>query len=171
MGDCTGLWRRTLLIDADGTRDTGTDVVWLQGLSAYVDSRGFAGVLRQRGRVFQWQRDIDTGPTPPTPDVGTMHRDGDTLVEEGVHSDYVEHWVRDPGPGAPVWAATLRSPLGAALLLRVGDTFGWATPRGVTVDRVNSPRWAELAPERMNGQLRADGVRWSLLSGEGNLGL
>ncbi|MDT5014507.1 MAG: hypothetical protein QOD39_667, partial [Mycobacterium sp.] len=47
MADCAGLWRRTLLIEADGSRDSGTGVLWLQGLTTYVDSRGFAGRLDQ----------------------------------------------------------------------------------------------------------------------------
>ena len=38
VSDCVGLWRRTLLIDADGTSDTGTDVTWLQGITAYIDT-------------------------------------------------------------------------------------------------------------------------------------
>lgn len=171
LGDCTGLWRRTLLIEADGSRDAGTDVVWLQGISSYVDSRGFAGVLHRRGDVFEWQRDIDTAPAGPTPDVGAMRWDGEVLVETGVHADYVEHWERDAGAVAPVWATTLSSPHGPALLMRVGELFGWATPEGVTVDRVGGRRWTDLAAVRMDGDLRANGVRWSVLSCEGNVGL
>ncbi|WP_422748561.1 hypothetical protein ACN27E_09650 [Mycobacterium sp. WMMD1722] len=179
LGDCTGLWRRTLLIEADGSRDVGTDVCWLQGISCYVDSRGFAGVLHRRGDVFEWQRDIDididsdsdTAPPEPTPDVGEMHWDGDVLVEKGVHADYVEHWVRDAGPVTPVWAMTLGSPHESALLIQVGQAFGWAGPQGVTIGRVGDGRWGRLAAERMDGQLRADGVRWSVLSSEGNVQL
>jgi hypothetical protein len=171
LGDCTGLWRRTLLIEPDGTRDTGTDVVWLQAESAYADSRGFAGVLHQRGDVFEWQRDIDTQPPEPMPDVGAMHWDGDVLVEKGVHADYVEHWVRDPGPQRPRWAMTLTSRLGAGLLLRVGDMFAWATTAGVVIDQVGGQQWDGLAPERMNGDLRANGVRWSVQKCEGNVEL
>ena len=99
IAECTGLWRRTLLIDADGSRDTGGDVRWLQGITAYVDSRGFAGPLHQRGNVFEWHRDVDLEPPGPFPDAGAMHWDGDVLVETGVHEDYVEHWVRDAGLG------------------------------------------------------------------------
>jgi hypothetical protein len=52
---------------------------------------------------------------------------GDTLVEVGVHEDYVEHWVRDDGAASPCWALTLGAADGGeALLLRVGDKFGWA---------------------------------------------
>jgi hypothetical protein len=171
LGDCTGLWRRTLLIEPDGSRDTGTGVVWLQAFSTYADSRGFAGVLHRRGDVFEWQRDIDTGPPQSDPDVGTMRRDGDVLVETGVHADYVEHWVRDPGRGSPVWSLTLSSAQGAALLLRVGDMFGWATPQGVTIERVDGPRWVALAPGLIDGHLHADGNVWSVSSDEGDVEL
>ena len=40
MAECSGLWRRTLLIDSDGSRDKSTNVAWLQGITAYVDTRG-----------------------------------------------------------------------------------------------------------------------------------
>ena len=59
MTECSGLWRRTLLIKSDGSRDTGTDVAWLQGITAYADTRGFAGRLSQHDDVFEWQRLID----------------------------------------------------------------------------------------------------------------
>ncbi len=59
IADCTGLWRRTLLVEADGSRDTGTNVQWLQGISMFVDLRGpggegFAGLLSRRDDVFEW---------------------------------------------------------------------------------------------------------------------
>ena len=71
--DCAGLWRRTLLIEADGSRDTGTDVTWLQGITAYVDTRGFAGTLSQSDNVFEWHRSVDLEPPGPFPDAGSMH--------------------------------------------------------------------------------------------------
>ncbi|BBZ07080.1 hypothetical protein MDOR_12490 [Mycolicibacterium doricum] len=171
LGDCRALWRRTLLIEADGSRDTGTDVLWLQGISAYVDSRGFAGELLRSGDVFEWRRDIDIEPPQPGPDVGTMRWDGDTLVETGMHDDYVEHWVRDPGPATPCWALTLRSPRGGALLLRVGAMFGWAAADTVVVDRTDGPQWAALDLAQAAGELHANGVRWSVERSEGNVEL
>ena len=102
IADCSGLWRRSLLIGADGTRDTGGDVRWLQGLTGYVDSRGFAGRLEQQGDVFHWLRDVDLEPPGPFPDEGAMHWDGEVLVETGVHQVYAEHWVREDGPTTPV---------------------------------------------------------------------
>ena len=109
LSRCAGLWRRTLLIEEDGSHVTGGDVRWLQGDAAYVDSRGFGGRLIQSDDVFEWHRMVDLEPPGPFPDAGVMHWDGAILVETGVHADYVEHWVRDDGPASPRWALTLRS--------------------------------------------------------------
>ncbi|WP_216896966.1 hypothetical protein [Nocardia alni] len=155
MARCRGLWRRTLLIEADGTSDRRTDVRWLQGHTRFVDLRrpaprpdfggvrckaelgaqqqdwlirqdGFAGELTQSGDVFHWQRHIELHPPGPFPDEGRMSLSADVLVEKGVHADYVEHWTRDTDPGA-CWALDMASDTGGrALLLRVGDMFGWA---------------------------------------------
>jgi hypothetical protein len=120
MAECSGLWRRTLLINADGSRDTGTDVAWLQGITVYVDTRGFAGRLGQRGDVFEWRRLIDVEPPGPFPDAGRMRWESGVLIEVGVHHDYVEHWVREDDHAAPSWALFL----GNALLVRAGAHFG-----------------------------------------------
>ena len=105
MTECSGLWRRTVLIDSDGSHDTSTGVAWLQGITAYADTRGFAGRLSQHDDVFEWQRLIDIQPPGPFPDAGRMRWEAGVLVEVGVHEDYVEHWVRDDGPAAPCWGA------------------------------------------------------------------
>jgi hypothetical protein len=109
MTECTGLWRRTLLIDSDGSQDIGTGVAWLQGITAFVDTRGFAGRLNQHGDVFEWQRLIDIEPPGPFPDAGRMRWEVSVLIEVGVHQDYVEHWVRHAGPAAPCWALACRT--------------------------------------------------------------
>lgn len=166
--DCTGLWRRTLLVGADGSEDTGTDVVWLQGHSAYVDSRGFAGTLHQRGDVFEWHRDIDLEAPGPFPDAGEMRWDGETLIETGVHEVYVEHWVRDGGPTTPNGTMFLRGPHGTpGLLVRVGGFFGWAGGAAVVIDAVGGPRWRALALNSSTNQIGADGVRWIIERSEG----
>jgi hypothetical protein len=151
MAECVGLWRRTLLIDADGSRDTTTDVRWLQGLTAFVDLRrpvppdpaaqdGFAGRLQQHDDVFEWTRFVGLRPAGEHPDAGRMRWDGDVLVETGVHDDYVEHWVLEPAAG-PCWALNLFDPdSGEALLLRVGEHFGWAqrgSPKTAGVDEIS----------------------------------
>lgn len=172
MSGCSGLWRRTLLIEADGSHVTGGDVLWLQGDSAYVDSRGFGGRLEQRGEVFEWHRMVDLEPPGPSPDAGAMHWDGETLVETGVHADYVEHWVRDDGPSDPCWALTLRSEIaGDALLLRVGVVFGWACPIAVTLGTVGGAEWEALAPKLSDDELRVNGARWTIVQSEGSVEL
>jgi hypothetical protein len=172
LSRCAGLWRRTLLIEADGSHVTGGDVRWLQGESAYIDSRGFGGRLEQRDNVFEWHRMIDLEPPGPFPDVGAMHWDGDTLVETGVHADYVEHWVRDDGPASPRWALTVRSvDAGDALLLRVGAVFGWACATAVTLGAVGGAEWEALAPKLSDGEVRVNGARWTVEQSEGDVEL
>jgi hypothetical protein len=172
MSRCSGLWRRTLLIEADGSHVTGGDVRWLQGDTAYIDSRGFGGRLQQHGDVFEWHRMVDLEPPGPFPDAGEMHWDGDTLVETGVHADYVERWVRDAGSSAPCWALTLRSERdGDALLMRVGGVFGWASATAVVVADVGGHEWEALAPRVIDGEVRANGARWTTLRSEGDVEL
>jgi hypothetical protein len=167
---CSGLWRRTLLIGADGSRDTGTDVTWLQSISGYVDSRGFAGTLHQRDDVFEWHRDVDLEPPGPFPDAGAMRWDGDVLIETGVHEHYVEHWVRDEGPRTPSGTVFLSAPDGGAgLLVRVGDLFGWAGAGTVLIDAVGGPGWDALAIEVSGDHVQANGVRWNIVRSEGNV--
>src|SRR5580765_2420592 len=101
VGKLGGLWRRSLIARADGTRDTDTWVRWLQGPGGYIDLRqpagrpdftgvrclrdltmtqldwlaaqdGFAGQLLVHDGVFEWRRDIDFQPPGPTPDRGWL---------------------------------------------------------------------------------------------------
>jgi hypothetical protein len=172
MATCSGLWRRTLLIEADGSNVTGGDVRWLQTQVAYVDSRGFGGRLEQREDVFEWHRTVDLQPQGPMPDAGEMRWEGATLVETGVHADYIEHWVRDEGPVEPCWALTLRSDdAGDALLLRVGPAFGWASPTQVTLATVGGGEWEALAPDLSGDEIRVNGARWTIVQSEGDVEL
>ncbi|BBY60730.1 hypothetical protein [Mycolicibacterium sarraceniae] len=188
IAQCAGLWRRTLLIEADGSRDTGTDVVWLQGLSLFVDLRGpgegFAGQLDQRLDVFEWHRLVDLKPAGP-PDAGRMSWAGKTLVEVGVHADYTEHWEREPGPAEPVWGLLVCAPDdGAGVLVRVGDRFGWAYQRAgiadVALGTVTGSAWrievsadpsrvgTSVNPRLESGQLRVDDdIDWEINESEG----
>jgi len=127
MSDCVGSWRRTLLVNLDGSRDTTTDVRWLQGITAFVDSRGFGGWLNQRADVFEWSHFVNVQASEAHPDAAVMRWDDNTLIETGVYTDYIEHWDRDLSAAAsPCWALTLCSAEGNdALLLRVGNLFGW----------------------------------------------
>jgi hypothetical protein len=193
MSECVGLWRRTLLIDTDGSRDTITDVRWLQGITGFVDLRrpadpaawdGFAGRLYQDGDVFEWDRFTGLQPQEQ-PDAGRMHWDGDILVETGVHADYVEHWVLEPAPG-PCWALSLGGALGGqALLLRVGPHFGWArsTADGVeiTLGSVTDAGWivadssdrarhgVDLVPALRAGELAVSDGIWTITDSEGEV--
>jgi hypothetical protein len=167
MTECTGLWRRTLLIDSDGSQDIGTGVAWLQGITAFVDTRGFAGRLNQHGDVFEWQRLIDIEPPGPFPDAGRMRWEASVLIEVGVHQDYVEHWVRQAGPAAPCWALFVQN----AILMRAGAQFGWADRSGVVLDTIGGPQWTALHPHVNGDDLVANGVRWSIEDSEGDVDL
>jgi hypothetical protein len=134
-----GLWRRSLLQLADGSRDTATAVHWLQGEGAFVDLRqppglpvcaaaralddlsfedclalaaqqGFAGRLQPAADAFEWIRTIDYQPASPHADAGSLAFEGGLLVERGRDIDYLEHWHREPSdPIAPFAACALRA--------------------------------------------------------------
>jgi hypothetical protein len=158
-----GLWRRSLIVRADGTRDTETWVRWLQGPSLYADLRqpagrpdftgvrclrdltmrqldwmagqdGFAGQLRVDDGIFEWRRDIDYQPPGPTPDRGSLQRDGDVMIEAGYHSPYIEHWHPDAPPVPPFRALRLHDAATGCMgqIVRAGSLFAYA--RGRTVE-------------------------------------
>ncbi|MDD2704667.1 MAG: hypothetical protein PHU07_04950 [Acidocella sp.] len=140
VGDLAGLWTRSLLVLPDGTRDTATEVVWLQGPGGYADLRqapgqpdfshvrclddltaadcawlatqqGFAGTLSCADGYFEWGREIDYQPPAAQPDSGRLFWQGDILVETGRYADYLERWHRDPACGvAPCGEVALVSP-------------------------------------------------------------
>jgi hypothetical protein len=167
MTECSGLWRRILLINSDGSRDASTEVVWLQGITAYADTRGFAGRLSQHGDVFEWQRLIDVDPPGPFPDAGRMRWESRLLIEVGVHEDYVEHWELQDGPTAPCWALFAEH----AMLLRVGEHFCWADRNGVVLGRIGGTQWITLDPCVSGYDLVANGVRWAIEDSEGDVNL
>ena len=125
LSEMPGMWRRSLLIHADGTRDFTTQVRWLQSKSLFVDLRqaaalpdflhlrclndlgheecaqlaaqeGFAGRFAASGEYFEWQRWIDFQPRSAIADAGRLWWEDGTLVETGRDVPYVEHWMRDP---------------------------------------------------------------------------
>lgn len=117
-----GLWRREELVDAEGRRDTSTEVYWLQSHGLYVDLRvpagcpdahdgattpewlaryrdwlarqeGFAGMLDVQGDLCHWQRVLDLQPPGDFDDRGRVFfTDAAHMVETGIHGDYVERW-------------------------------------------------------------------------------
>jgi hypothetical protein len=150
-----GRWERSLLRTAGGRVDPAAGAVWLQGPSLFVDLRmaaglpaeGFAGEFTQSGQVFEWRHEIDLVPRA-APDTGTLHWEGERLVELGVHEDYAEHWHRAPAPAGPCWGLRLAGRGGRrAILVRVGADAGWACGPG--------PGPAEVSLARIRG-----GVAW-----------
>ena len=136
-----GMWRRSLIIQADGARDFTTQVRWLQAQSLFVDLRqsaqladfprlrclndlgmeeclqlatqeGFAGRFGFDGECFEWRRLIDFQPPGLVADAGRLWWEDEVLIEAGRDVPYVEHWMRDP--------TVVTRPL-AALLLREQD--------------------------------------------------
>jgi hypothetical protein len=130
----TGLWRRSLIIWPDGSRDVTTQVRWLQGSRAYIDLRqpsplpdfpnkrgiadmsmddcailgrqeGFAGHFIFDGSHFEWQRHIDFQSKPLYSDVGSLWWEGNILIERGRDVDYIEHWHRDDSSAVATTAA------------------------------------------------------------------
>ncbi|MGF7237503.1 MAG: hypothetical protein ACQSGP_21450 [Frankia sp.] len=112
MGELVGLWRRCLLVGPDDSRDTETEVTWLQGDRAYVDLRrpvgtpgcfgvrglrqltisqllalaeqeGFAGWLEPAGGFFEWRRVVDLQPPSKHPDAGSLRLQGQRRCDHG----------------------------------------------------------------------------------------
>ncbi|HEX3836761.1 MAG TPA: hypothetical protein VHW25_07340 [Steroidobacteraceae bacterium] len=125
LADMPGMWNRSLIIQADGVRDSSSRVRWLQARTLFVDLRqsaalpdfpqlrclndltfadctqlarqqGFAGRLRFDGDCFEWLRLIDFQPASLSADAGRLRWENQTLIEAGRDVPYVEHWMRDP---------------------------------------------------------------------------
>jgi hypothetical protein len=119
--------------DPDGRIDSTTRVLWLQTQSLYADLRvpagldcrpevrgfedldhaelvalaglnGFAGTLDFDGAICRWHRELDYRPPGGPADEARAALDGDTLIETGLHADYVEDWHRQTPAGAPLIA-------------------------------------------------------------------
>ncbi|MFG1391486.1 hypothetical protein [Xanthobacter agilis] len=132
-----GLWRRSLIVQPDGRRDTTTEVYWLQGPEHYIDLRqpadrpsfagvralrdltapqigwlarqdGFAGRLVKAGAFFEWQRHLDFQPPSALADAGRLWLEDGIMKEEGRDVPYLEHWHRAEGDRTPAAAFILR---------------------------------------------------------------
>ena len=140
LAEMVGMWRRSLIIHADGSRDATTQVRWLQAQRLCVDLRqdaqlpdfmhldcqddlgpadcaqlagqqGFAGHFGFDAEYFQWQRLIDFQPRGPFADAGRLWWEGENLIETGRDVPYVEYWQRDPTVVTrPLAAMQLRDP-------------------------------------------------------------
>jgi hypothetical protein len=161
-----GLWTRSLITWPDGRRDVSTQVAWVQGPSLFADLRqppslavqlsaascrdeltrddclalaaqqGFAGLFEVQDDAHEWVRRIDYQPKQAVRDVGRLSWRGCILVEQGVETDYTEHWHRDgampPGPAAGLWLHDSEHGI-SGCLLRVGDWFAYARDRSEAV--------------------------------------
>jgi hypothetical protein len=142
-----GLWRR-LSIEENGQRDTTTQVFWLQTTSGFGDIRipagrpavntlaeltsaqaialahqgGFVGITRLEGDRCEWHHAMDYQPFNGKSDVGTLHWEGDILIEIGPNGVYKEEWQRvATGPTATM---TLAAGAGwKGWLVLCGDRF------------------------------------------------
>ena len=131
-----GLWTRSLIAWPDGTRDTTTEVMWLQGSGLYCDLRqpaeapsfvgvtcladvtptqlecmanhdAFAGELIFDGICFEWQRGINLQPHTAHADRGYLRFEADVLIERGEQVPYIEHWHQRARCAGPIAAAKL----------------------------------------------------------------
>jgi hypothetical protein len=135
-----GMWRRALIVHADGARDATSQVRWLQAQRLFVDLRqaatlpdflklrclndlgagecvqlalqeGFAGHFNFDGEFFEWLRLIDFQPRGRLADAGRLWWEEEVLMEAGRDVPYVEHWQRDPTVVTrPLVALRLRDP-------------------------------------------------------------
>ncbi len=157
-----GLWTRSLIAWPDGRRDVSTQVAWLQGISLFADLRqppdlasrlstasccneltgedclalagqqGFSGKFEARDAAYEWVRRIDYQPQQAARDIGRLFWRDQIMVEEGVETEYTEHWHRDPAvPEAPCAALWLHDEARGVFgcLLRVGDRVAYARGR------------------------------------------
>lgn len=153
LDEVRGVWRRSLLVRPDGTRDATGFVVWMQGLRHFVDLRqpagrpcfagvatahdltwlqlawmarqeGFAGELVLDGGFVEWRRSLDFQPPSGVPDSARLWFEGATLVEQGRHAPYSERWEPLPA-AAPRRDATARLREGGrdAAVVRCDDRF------------------------------------------------
>lgn len=114
-GWAQGAWQRERMA-RPGAEDRATRVLWVQTPVLFADLRapaqgqagresGFAGHLLVSGRICAWQRPLDLQPATGPGDAGAMYRDGDWMLECGIHDNYIEDW-RLIADGAGHLAAT-----------------------------------------------------------------
>lgn len=138
LDDLAGVWKRTLLVEADGSRDDTSIVYWLQLGSLCGDIRlpaskatsgasAFAGALSERDGVFRWSPEIAEGiPADADPDEGTLKWERGILREDGVRRPYLEHWHRAATPSPRDYALRFQDDgeCRDGYLLRIAD-FGF----------------------------------------------
>ncbi len=162
-----GLWRRHSMRQEGGLVDDTTQVFWAQTPTLFADVRipaerpdtagktsladydddgllllarqqGFAGSLPIDGQICRWQRAIDYQPTRPWLDEAAMFREGDNLIEIGIHDNYFEDYTLVDDGGGRFLA--LDCPEQKQLLVVVGSRFLFVRDREMAL-----PDGAELA--------------------------
>ncbi|MEM8729024.1 MAG: hypothetical protein AAGF79_03825 [Pseudomonadota bacterium] len=71
-----------------------------------MQAEGFAGTTSVIDGVCTWAREINWHGQPDDVDAGQMWFDGADLIEDGVHGDYREVWLREPTPPLTAVRAT-----------------------------------------------------------------
>lgn len=166
-----GHWRRNWL-RAPGVEDATTRVHWLQAgpwcadirvplvrpdlgagslsalsgadLAGLLAAEGFAGRTSFAGDVCTWARHWNWRGFPCAVDAGALwFDDWGRLIEDGVHADYREEWVRVPGPGCAAWA------------VEAGDMDGLLVGNDATfllgLGQRGAPAWPTLAQALRDG--------------------
>ena len=176
VAEVRGVWRRSLLVRPDGTRDDTGFVAWMQGQRHFVDLRqpagrprfdgpenltgpqlawlarqeGFAGELVQDGEFVEWRRALDLQPPSGNPDSARLWFEGATLVEEGRYAPYVERWepVGTTLPRIDV-SARLREGDRDAMLVRCDNRFMLMVDAPAPARRVTE---CEISLGRVSGE-------------------
>jgi allophanate hydrolase len=162
-GEFCGLWTRSLIVFPDGRRDAATVVTWLQSVTLFADLRqppglagrpfaacrdaltaqdclalaqqqGFSGRFEPREAGFEWVRCIDYQPPQPLPDIGRLFWQDGILVEQGLATEYTEHWHRESAP-ISVSGFWLSDPARgvSGCLLRVDNRFAYVRGRAEAI--------------------------------------
>ena len=142
--DLTGIWSRSLHLSWDGRIDDGSDVMWLQSHSLFVDLRvppagaldarldGSAGHISFEGGTFYRTPLVDLRSRVGVPAEAMLTFEGGQLVELGAYDSYRGHWHEVDAYG-PVTSMLLRGEDDcAAVLVSVGQFAGlaWSGPDG-----------------------------------------
>ena len=193
--DVQGHWRRNWL-RAPGFEDSATRVHWVQAgpfcadirvplirpmlgaaslsamsgpdLALLLSAEGFAGQTSFVGDVCTWARQWNWRGFPCPADVGALWFDDQgCLIEDGVHSDYREEWVRVPGPDWQAWAVRSNDMDGMlisndkAFVLGLGqrDAPAWPTLLQSLRDGIADPADAATAFASVYVMGRWDGLK------------
>jgi hypothetical protein len=148
QAELPGVWKRSLLIDEAGNEDPASRVYWVQSATLCGDIRqhivsstladlsangglplmdAFAGELIEAGGAFRWEPSLSYREPSGPPDEGRLSWIGGDLLEDGVHKNYRELWVRIAQSSGKDYALVLRNPgSGRCLVLKVGRFLFYA---------------------------------------------